>query len=89
MVNIIKTFLNAKHELKNEKKDLNKLDFYNKLKDMFNFHVFSLEKEEVKGKINIHNFKNQLVVNRFKYYNEDIDFLQKIFPFIKQNDFVL
>ena len=89
MINIIKTFLNAKRELKNEEKDSNKLDFYNKLKNILNFHVFSLEKEEEEGKINIHNFKNQLVVNRFKYYNEDIDFLQKIFPFIKQNDFVL
>ena len=45
MMNIIKTFLNAKHGLQNEKKDLNKLNFFNELKDILNFHVFSSKRQ--------------------------------------------
>ena len=74
IMNIIKTFLNAKQELKYNEIDSSKLNFFNRVENIINFHAFNPIKEE-KNKIIITNIKNSLIISRFKYYYDNINFI--------------
>ena len=89
IINIIKSFLNAKKELLNKNLGINQSNFFNLMNEFVEFHSFIKEKEkptETNFKIKINSTMKQLIIHKFKYYYENFDFLQKIFPFLIRED---
>ena len=74
------SFLNIKLILKKNKCEINKNSFYDKfLKLIENY-------SKNKGIINITDDYIQMIIN-FKYYPKELSFIQKLFPFLSENDF--
>ena len=80
IIYMITTFLNIKLILKINKIELNKGSYYEQ------FLTFFKDYFKKKDKINITDDYAQMIIN-FKYYPEEILFLQELFPFLGKENF--
>ena len=81
IIYMITTFLNAKLMLKTNNIEYKNDSYYNKFLDFFENYF------KKKDKINITDDYAQMIIN-FNYFPEEINFLQQLFPFLKDENFL-
>ena len=84
VIYLIKTFINAKNVSINIPINLNsKKNLIAHIKDLIAVHIFDPFNIPISKEINC-----QLIINEFKYFIDDLDFLQKLFDFLVSKHFL-
>ena len=76
---MLKTFLNV-DMIKSDKNNFGETSFYSKFKNLFKNNIFNAFEETIANEIFI-----SLIIDSFKYYIINYNFLKEIFKFLNKN----
>ena len=78
-INMLKTFLNV-DMIKSDENNFGETSFYSKFKNLFKNNIFNAFEETIANEIFI-----SLIIDSFKYYIINYNFLKEIFKFLNKN----